>query len=195
MSARFSFGRFVKRLSLAMLAVIVLAVAAAVALVGWYFTRREAREPAPAFGEVALPRGLRSATLYFASTGGDSLVAVERQVLDTDRVTETVVTLTGELVRGPGAAGARSLFPAGVLVRHVFLDESGDVYIDFSPELLRRFRGGSTEEYLLLASLVRTLSVNLPTVSAVVITVGGQPVPTLGGHFALEAPLAVSEWR
>jgi spore germination protein GerM len=184
-----------KRASVAMLIVVFLVVAAAVALVGWYITRREAAEPALASGEVSLPRGLRSATLYFAAAAGDSLVAVERQVLETDRVTEGVQALVDELVRGPGPGSARPLFPAGVTVRHVFLDESGDVYVDFSPELTRRFRGGSTEEYLLLASLVRTLALNLPTVNAVVVTVGGQPVPSLGGHFDLEAPLQVSQWR
>jgi spore germination protein GerM len=192
---RFSFRRFFKRLSLAMLTLVILAVAAAIALVGWYLTRRETAEPAPASGEVSLPRGLRSVTLYFPSAGGDSLVAVERQVMDTDRVTETVQALVDELVRGPGTGGARAAFPEGVSARHVFLDESGSVYVDFSPELVRRFRGGSTAEYLLLASLVRTLAVNLPTVNAVVVTVGGKPVSTLGGHFGLEAPLLVREWR
>jgi spore germination protein GerM len=115
-------------------------------------------------------------------------------VLESDRVTETVRTLVDELVRGP-TAGGRPVFPPGVQAQHVFLDESGDLYIDFSPELVRRFRGGSTAEYLLLASLVRTLSLELPTVDGVTITVNGQPLSTLGGHFALEAPLATSEWR
>jgi hypothetical protein len=192
---RFSVARLAKRITLAMLVVIVLVVGAVVALVGWYFTRREAAEPALSVGEVALPRGLRSATLFFASPAGDSLVAIERQVLETERVTETVRGLIDELVRGPGTASARAVFPGGVSVRHVFLDESGGVYVDFSADFARRFRGGSTAEYLVLASLVRTLAVNLPTVNAVVVTVGGHPVSTLGGHFGLEEPLAVSEWR
>ena len=192
---RFSFRRFFKRLSLAMLTLVVLGVAAAVALVGWYLTRRETAEPPPASGEVSLPRGQRSVTLYFPGAGGDSLVAVERQVLDPELTTDAVRALVDELARGPGTGGARAAFPAGVSVRHVFLDESGRVYVDFSPDLVARFRGGSTAEYLLLASLVRTLAVNLPTVNAVVVTVGGKPVPTLGGHFGLEGPLLVSEWR
>lgn len=191
----FSLPRFFKRLSLAVLALVLLAVGALAALVGWYVTRRETAEPPPAAGEVALPRGLRSVTLYFPTVAGDSLVAVERQVLDTERVTEAVRALVDELVRGPGTARARAAFPAGTAVRHVFLDESGTVYVDFSVDLAQRFQGGSTAEYLLLAGLVRTLGVNLPTVSGVVVTVGGKPIATLGGHFGLEEPLAVSEWR
>jgi len=77
----------------------------------------------------------------------------------------------------------------------VYFDESGDLYVDFSSELVRRFRGGSTAEYLLLASLVRTLAGELPTVSGVTVIVDGRPLATLGGHFGLEAPLAASEWR
>ncbi|HKA24055.1 MAG TPA: GerMN domain-containing protein [Candidatus Eisenbacteria bacterium] len=173
---------------------LLLGLGAAGALLYWYFSSREAPEPVAASGELALPRGTRSVALYFAAPSGDSLVTEQRQVLENDRVTETVRTLVDELVRGP-TAGGRPVFPPGVTVRHVFLDESGDLYIDFSPELVRRFHGGSTEEYLLLASLVRTLAGELPTVDGIIITVNGQPISTLAGHFSLEAPLATSEWR
>ena len=189
-----SFLKWLRGLSAAAAVVLLLALGGGAALLYWYFSGREAPEPVSASGELALPRGTRSVTLFFASPSGDSLVAEQRQVLESDRVTETVRTLVDELVRGP-TAGGRPVFPSGVQAQHVFLDESGDLYIDFSPELLRRFHGGSTEEYLLLASLVRTVSLQLPTVDGVTITVNGQPVSTLGGHFSLEAPLATSEWR
>jgi len=185
---------WIRGLSAAAAVVLLLALGAAGALFYWYFSAREAPEPPAPAGELALPRGTRSVTLFFASVSGDSLVSEQRQVLESDRVTETVRTLVDELVRGP-TAGGRPVFPGGVTARHVFLDESGDLYIDFSPELTRRFHGGSTAEYLLLASLVRTLSRELPTVEGVIITVNGQPVSTLGGHFSLEGPLATSEWR
>lgn len=188
------FLAWIRGLSAAAAVLLLLALGAATALLYWYFSSREAPEPVTAAGELALPRGTRSVTLFFASPSGDSLVTEQRQVLESDRVTETVRTLVAELVRGP-TAGGRPVFPAGTEVRHVFLDESGDLIIDFSPELVRRFHGGSSEEYLLLASLVRTLSLQLPTVDGVTITVGGQPLATLGGHFSLEAPLATSEWR
>ena len=187
-------GRWFRGLSAVALVLLVLALAATAGLLYWYLSSREAPEPVNAGGELALPRGTRSVTLYFASPSGDSLVTEQRQILESDRVTETVRTLVEELVRGP-AAGGKPVFPSGVTVRHVFFDESGDLYVDFSPELVRRFRGGSTAEYLLLASLVRTLTLQLPTVNAVSVTVDGQPLTTLGGHFGLEAPLAASAWR
>jgi spore germination protein GerM len=186
--------KWLRGLSAAAAIILLLALGAAGALLYWYFSSREAPEPVTSSGELALPRGTRSVTLYFASASGDSLVTEQRQVLESDRVTETVRTLVDELVRGP-TTGGRPVFPPGVHAQHVFLDESGDLYIDFSPELVRRFHGGSTEEYLLLSSLVRTLSLQLPTVDGVTVTVNGQPIPTLGGHFSLEGPLATSEWR
>ena len=188
------FLAWIRGLSAVAAILLLLALGASAALLYWYFSSREVPEPVTASGELSLPRGTRSVTLYFASPSGDSLVTEQRQVLESDLVTETVRTLVDELVRGP-TAGGRPVFPSGVEVRHVFLDESGDLTIDFSPELVRRFHGGSTEEYLLLASLVRTLSLQLPTVDGVTITVNGQPLSTLAGHFALEAPLATSEWR
>ena len=187
-------GRWFRGLSAATLVLLIVVLAATAGLLYWYLSSREAPEPVVAGGEVALPRGTRSVTLFFASASGDSLVAEQRQILESERVTETVRTLVEELVRGP-TAGGRPVFPSGVTVRHVFFDESGDLYVDFSPELVRRFRGGSTAEYLLLASLVRTLAGELPTVSGVTVIVDGRPLATLGGHFGLEAPLAASEWR
>jgi spore germination protein GerM len=187
-------GRWFRGLSAATLVLLIVALAVTAGLLYWYLSSREAPEPVAAGGEVALPRGTRSVTLFFASASGDSLVAEQRQILESERVTETVRTLVEELVRGP-TAGGRPVFPAGVTVRHVFFDESGDLYVDFSSELVRRFRGGSTAEYLLLASLVRTLAGELPTVSGVTVIVDGRPLATLGGHFGLEAPLLASEWR
>lgn len=174
---------------------IVAGILVVAGLGAWRLFHREPPDTALASGEQTLPRGTRSVTLFFASSAGDTLVAEERQVLEPERVTDTVRALIEELVRGPSVPGGRALFPRGVSVRHVFFDESGNVFVDFSSDLSRRFRGGSTPEYLLLASLVRTLSSNLPTITSVTLTLDGKPVPTLAGHFSLEGPLAVSDWR
>lgn len=194
MSARLRRGFLARPLSRVTTVAIVAGILAVVGLGAWRLAHREPPDTALASGEQTLPRGTRSVTLFFASAAGDTLVAEERQVLEPERVTDTVRALIEELVRGPSVIGARALFPRGVSVRHVFFDESGNVFVDFSSDL-RRFRGGSTPEYLLLASLVRTLSSNLPTITSVTLTLDGKPVPTLAGHFSLEGPLAVSDWR
>jgi spore germination protein GerM len=188
-------GFLIRRISVGLGILILLGALGVAGIVAWHF-RRQGESRSAAAGELALPRGTRSVTLYFATARGDSLVPEIRQVLETDRVTETIQILIQELVRGPSPASrTRAVLPKGASVRHVFFDEGGNATVDFSPDLAWRFRGGSTAEYLLLASLVRTISVNLPTVTSVTVTLGGRPAATLGGHFALEAPLAVSDWR
>ena len=185
----------IQRLSIAALLLVVVAVTVVGALLWWSFTQsREEEEGRPA-SELAVPRGTRSVTLFFAAASGESLIAESRQVLETERVTETVSALITELARGPSQPNALPVLPRQVAVRHVFLDEAGEVYVDFSPELVRGFRGGSSGEYLLLTSLVRTLSTNLPTISAVTLTIEGRPIASLGGHFALEGPLRVADWQ
>jgi spore germination protein GerM len=187
--------RAIQRLSVAMLLLGVLAVAAVAALLWWSFQPREEEGAAPPATELAVPRGTRSVTLFFGAPSGDSLIAEPRQIVETEKVTETVSSLITELARGPAQPGSIAVMPKQVAVRHVFLDEAGEVYVDVSPDLVRGFRGGSSSEYLLLTALVRTLSFNLPTVSSVTLTVEGRPLASLGGHFALEGPLRVAEWR
>jgi hypothetical protein len=66
--------------------------------------------------------------------------------------------------------------------------------LDLSRAFQQGFRGGSTAEYLAIASLVRTVSANVPGVERILITCGGAPMSTLGGHIALDRPLDVTEW-
>ena len=77
----------------------------------------------------------------------------------------------------------------------MYRDPAGGLHLDFGADLRRNFRGGSTAEYLLVSSLLRTVSANAPAVSRVTLTAGGQPIITLGGHVRLDGPLVVSEWR
>ena len=173
---------------------VVLSVAAFGILLFWYFTRSTTPEEPIVASEVEIPVGTRSVTLYFAAENADSLVAENRQLLETESVSKHVQALVHELVVGPDGSRLRPLFPTGTRVQRVFFDEEGQVFIDFTPEIQTEFRGGSTAEYLLLASLVRTLSANLPTVRAVTLTVSGRPIETLAGHFATYGRLHVSEW-
>ncbi len=57
-----------------------------------------------------------------------------------------------------------------------------------------RFRGGSTAEYLTVASLVCTLLDNEPGVQRVRLACEGEPLSTLGGHFACDRPVDRSDF-
>lgn len=173
---------------------LVLAVVAAAGTI-WWFRRQAARAAVPT-SEVVVPRGTRAIELWFPDAEGATLVLETREVVEDaiegDALMRTVVT---EYLRGPETDGARRAFPEGTTLAHVFRDPSGGVYLDFGGNLRREFRGGSTAEHLLVASLLRTVAANAPAVPRVTLTAGGQPIPTLAGHVRLDGPLLVSEWR
>jgi hypothetical protein len=60
--------------------------------------------------------------------------------------------------------------------------------LDLTPAFRDRFRGGATAEYLAVGSLTRTLFANVPEARRVRLVCGGEPIATLAGHVACDAP-------
>jgi spore germination protein GerM len=169
--------------------IVVLAV---LAWAVWRFAvRPEPREDVVAAVDT-LGTGYRSVRLFFVSKSGDRLVSETRELPETAGLHERVAALVGELDRGPSGSGVAAL-PAGTSLLHVYLDHEGLMTLDLSRALQQGFRGGSTSEYLAIASLVRTLAANLPEVRRVLIVCGGDPIATLGGHLPLDRPIDVAE--
>lgn len=173
---------------------IVAAILAVLACLAWLVVqRRVPNEAALVPAPDSTSAGVRAVRLYFASPDGDSLVSEARELVESSGLRERVVALVAELDRGPRGGGVAAL-PAGTSVLHVFLDEGGLLTLDLSGAFRRGFRGGSTAEYLAVASLMRTLGANLPEVKRVLIVCAGRPIVTLGGHLPLDRPLDVSDW-
>jgi len=178
----------VKRLVVGLLAIAVLAWLA------WTWTRGRPETPgAGAVSEDSTAVGVKAARLYFGSPDGDSLVVEPREMIETSGLHARVAKLVAELDRGPRGRGV-AVLPAGTTVLRVFLDDRGLMTLDLSGAFRRRFRGGSTAEYLAVASLVRTIGANLPEVKRVLLICAGRPIATLGGHLPLDRPLDVSDW-
>jgi sporulation and spore germination protein len=178
----------------ATLMLIVVAIVGAIVTVWWF--RRQAARPTTVNAEVALPRGTRAIELYFPADDGSGLALETREVVEDQAEGETLVrTVVGALLDGPDGKTLARSFPDGVVLQHVYRDPGGGLYLDFSPLLRFGFRGGSTAEELLVTSLLKTLAANVPGVSRVTITAGGQPIVSLAGHIRLDGPLLVSEWR
>lgn len=137
--------------------------------------------------------GMKTVRLYFASPDVDSLVFETRELPQPQDPHALAAALVAELDRGPRAGGVAAL-PAGTSVLNVYSDGRGLVTLDLSRAFLQGFRGGSTAEYMAIASLVRTLGANMPEVQRVQIVCGGAPLVTLGGHLPLDRPLEVAEW-
>lgn len=138
--------------------------------------------------------GIRGVKLYYGVAGSDSLGEEHRDVVVKDRPADQVRAIYRELVAGP-TENHVALFPEGTELLNAYLTPRGTLYLDWNTTLVRSFRGGSGRERLLLASIVRTASENLPNVEQVALLVDGNPIETIGGHYDVMAPLAVSEWR
>ena len=179
-----------------LLVLVVVAVVLAALVIGWFRQRAAHQAATTTLGDVVLPRGTRAIELWFADAQGEGLVLETREVVEDAVEGDALVrTVVGEYLRGPERGEARAAFPEGVPLAHVYRDPAGALYLDFGQELRREFRGGSTGEILLVSSLLRTVAANVPGVSRVTLTAGGQPIVTLGGHVRLDGPLIVSEWR
>lgn len=166
-----------------------------IALIAWAVWRW-ASAPRASFTVVAARPdstsvGFKAAILYFAAPSGDSLVSESREMIEQPELHARVEALVAELERGPTAAGLATL-PKGTSMLHVFLDDGGTMTLDLSGAFQQRFHGGSSAEYLAIASLVRTMGANVPEAKRVLLTCAGAPLATLGGHLPLDRPIDVA---
>lgn len=188
-------GGFLKALGKGVLVLVLAAVLVLIVAIGW-FRHRASERPPTASVDVALPRGTRAIELWFPDPQGQELVLETREVVEDAIEGDALVrTVVGEYLRGPERGAGIAVFPPATTLAHVYRDPAGGLYLDFGGELRRDFRGGSTAEVMLVSSLLRTVAANVPGVTRVTITAGGQPIITLGGHVRLDGPLVLSDWR
>jgi len=174
----------------------LLVVTLILAVLAWAVVRWRERPRAPAPPPAAADTssaGFRAMRLYFASPGGDSLVAESREMVEPRMLRDRVVALVRELDRGPTRGGV-AVLPAGTSVRFAYQDADGLLTVDLSRSFVQEFRGGAGAEYLAVASLVRTLAADVPGVKRVLLVCGGEPLATLGGHVPLDRPLEASDF-
>ena len=156
------------------------------------FGRRSEPEPEVVAADSTLA-GVRAVTLWFASAQGESLSAEPRDLPEASDLHARLAALVAGLAQGPRQGGARTL-PAGTALLHAYLDDAGLLTLDLSSPFRLGFHGGARAEELVLGSLVRTVSSNLPEARRVRIVCAGAPLATLGGHFPLDQPLDPEDW-
>jgi len=125
-------------------------------------------------------------TFYVAYDEPGVLRAQEASIaLPTDpaqRSREILHALLDEYVKRPSSHE----LPAGADVKDVFLVGGNTAVVDTTPAFAEGHRSGVFVETLTVASLVKTLTANLPGVSRVKILVDGKERETLAGHADLE---------
>ena len=156
--------------------------------------RLVAPEPATgsagAAGGPSAPEGVPriTATLYYASTDGQALVRVRREVpLAEGVVPQGRAILAMQFQAAP--APYVSVIPEGTTLRAFYVTERGDAFVDISPDVSTRHPGGSFTELLTVYAIVNAVTANLPSIQRVQILIDGKEADTLAGHVDLRRPL------
>jgi spore germination protein GerM len=130
-----------------------------------------------------------TATLFFISEDGMSLVPVQREVAFAEPDVEQARQIV-EAQIAPAAAPLASAIPPGTKLRAIFVSERGDAFVDLSGEVTARHTGGALDELFTVYAIVNSLTVTLPAITRVQILVDGREVDTLAGHVDLRNPLS-----
>lgn len=171
---------------------VVVCVIAVLAIGALVLLRELLRRPAEA-PEAAKPLPVRVVTVYFGSEDGAALVADQLEIAMSPKATDGLRPVLEALIAGPKSKGV-ALFPEGTSVRGVYIIER-TAYIDFSRQLIEGFTGGSSSEYLLVASIVQTVCANFSDLDSVRLLVEGKEVDTIGGHLNVSKTLRPKDWR
>ncbi|MBM3318969.1 MAG: GerMN domain-containing protein [Candidatus Eisenbacteria bacterium] len=165
--------------------VVLIALLAAAAL--WFLRSRlpegfsRAGHPAGA-GRMA---PLVACELYFGDPAGRGLQRELRflaRAEDPDRRARDVLQA---LIDG-SLTGGLSPWPPGTKPRELFISRSGIAYVEFDESLRRDAPPGDYIEWLMAASLTRTLCANLPALRGVRVLVAGPSSGTLLRNLPLE---------
>jgi spore germination protein GerM len=155
-------------------------------LPGW--ASRDAASGGQHAGPGAAEARRITATLFFVSPDAQSLTAVTRDIPYGATPTEQARHIV-EAQLGEPPASHFSPLPRGTTLKGVFISETGEAFVDLSPEAAVNHSGGSLAELLTVYSIVNAITVSLPSVRAVQILIDGREVETLAGHVDLRHPL------
>lgn len=160
-------------------------------LLFWAWPRWVSRDRSQAeqAAEAAAAAGRRiTATLFYVAPDAQSLVSVPREVPYGATATEQARYILDAQLQPPPPSHYHAL-PDGTRVLGVFVSDTGEAFVDFSPEIAVNHRGGSLSELLTVYAIVNAITVSLPDVRAVQILIDGQEVESLAGHVDLRHPL------
>jgi hypothetical protein len=166
------------------------------ALPRWYGRGAPA---APASAPAAsIPERKITATLYYVSEDGMSLVGVQREVPFGEPVAEQARWIV-QAQLGAAPEPLAAAVPAGTTLRAVYVTErecgaaaascQRDAFVDLSADARTKHTGGALDELFTIYAIVDAVTVNLPVISRVQILVEGKEVDTLAGHVDLRHPL------
>ena len=102
--------------------------------------------------------------------------------------TDRIRIVAAAVLDGPSTKLAPA-FPPGLVLRQVFVDGTGTVFVDLAFDKNTAGGLGASDERLALWALVNSICFNFPEIKKVKILVGGDEVQTLYGHMDISRPL------
>lgn len=151
----------------------------------------EAEEEQPAeAGEPSEPSFLsaqnrRDITLFFQEPNSDLLMPEERQIFETNSLTDQAKQIVVGLIDGPRNPNLLPTMPEKTRVLGLYMDRDGTAWVDLSHEVVSEHLGGTAEELATIYSLVNSITVSLPDIKRVHILVDGEERDTLKSHLDL----------
>jgi len=145
------------------------------------------QEQPPAGGEPSFlsAQNRRAVTLYFQDPNSDSLLPEERQIFETNSLTDQAKQIVVGLIDGPQNPNLLPTMPEKTRVLGLYMDRYGTAWVDLSHEVSSDHIGGTAEELATIYSLVNSLTVSLPAIKRVHILVDGDERDTLNSHLDL----------
>lgn len=145
------------------------------------------QEPPPASDEPSFTseKNRRAVTLFFQDPNSDLLMPEERQIFETNSLTDQAKQIVVGLIDGPQNPNLLPTVPPKTRVLGLYMDRNGTAWVDFSHEIVSDHMGGTAEELATIFSLVNSLTVSLPAIKKVHILVDGEERDTLSSHLDL----------
>lgn len=127
----------------------------------------------------------RTVTLFFQDPGSDLLMPEERQIFETNSLTDQAKQIVVGVIDGPQNPSLLPTVPEKTRVLGLYMDREGTAWVDLSHEVVSDHMGGTSEELATIFSLVDSLTVSLPEIKRVHFLVNGEERDTLSSHVDL----------
>lgn len=181
-----------RRIPLAVLFVLVVAVAVVMIVVLPRISRRPPDAPAaqtPTTTPAPAPERKITATLFYVAEDGVSLMPAQTEVPFGDPISDQARNIVLMQI-APPPKGQVTAIPPGTRLRALYVNEKGDAFVDLTGEIITGHTGGVLDELFTVYAIVNAITVNLPAITHVQLLVDGKEVDTLAGHVDLRQPLA-----
>ncbi len=125
-------------------------------------------------------------TIYYPDKMGEKLIPFSKTIHFKNKQDKYKLAVEALLEQAPNK-DVVNIMPKGTKVINVTVTEKGIAKVNFTPDFIHKFSGGSTGELMLVGSIVDTLT-NFSNVKGVLFYVDGKPIDAISGHLDLSQP-------